>query len=396
MIYGGDCLTKVDGKAVFVSQLLPGEKAAIEIIEDKKDFSRGKVIELLEPSVHRIKAPCPYYDLCGGCNLQIADDEYQRELRLSVLKDTFNRALGRDSFFDSARETVAEAKIIAGDSWAYRSRFQFVDGGLKERNSNRIVKLDHCPVATEKVNDLLKNGRIPAAAGTGKPGRPGVKKSGSRKTPDRNQCRVHVFEDVAAAENPGLKEIPQEYTVEVLGRKLTFDVRGFFQSNIGLLEKTIPFVCGFDSRNLDSPKGRLLDMYAGVGTFSAFAADSFEETVLVEHNRKALSYARRNVQGRNIRLCPSSGEDFTKTAEAGLYYDAVIIDPPRSGMEKSVCSWLCEKKPPIIRSVSCDPVTHARDAKILLSAGYRMTELFLLDFYPQTSHIESLVYFEAE
>lgn len=391
MVYGGDCLTKVDGKAVFVSQLLPGEKAAIEIIEEKKDFSRGKVVDLLEPSEHRIKAPCPYYDLCGGCNLQIADDEYQRELRLSVLKDTFLRALGRDSSFDDARRIIENAEIIAGDSWAYRSRFQFVDGGLKERNSNRIVKLDYCPVATDKVNELLKNGRIPAAGTYGKTEKSANKRTGSRRTPDKNQCRVHVFENVAAAENPGLKEIPQEYTAEILGKKLTFDVRGFFQSNIGLLEKALPFVTEFSGH-----KARLLDMYAGVGTFSSFAAKYFDETVLVEHNKKALSYAKKNVQEGTIRLCPSSGEDFTKTPEARLDYDAVIIDPPRSGMEKSVCNWLCEKKPPLIRSVSCDPVTHARDAKILLSSGYRLTKLFLLDFYPQTSHIESLAYFEAE
>ena len=75
-------------------------------------------------------------------------------------------------------------------------------------------------------------------------------------------------------------------------------------------------------------------------------------------------------------------------------FDAVVIDPPRSGMEKEVCDWLCKNKTGQIRSVSCDPSTHARDALKLVKSGYELTKLYLLDFYPQTAHIESLAYFE--
>ena len=168
-----------------------------------------------------------------------------------------------------------------------------------------------------------------------------------------------------------------------------------------MLEKTIPLLLK-DFENL--PKNsRLLDMYAGVGTLSCFAQKFFQEIYLVEHNKKALAFAKENLETndfsknqnkKKILTFSQSGEKFVSTKWAKEFFDVLIIDPPRSGIEKPVLSWIVDKKIPIIRYLSCDPVTHSRDAKILLEAGYQCKKLYLLDFYPQTSHIESLSYFE--
>lgn len=364
IVFGGDCIGKIDGKTVFVSGMLPGETAEIKIIQSKKDYDKAIATKILEPSPFRTEPKCKYFGICGGCNLQMATDEYQITLRKDIFTDCFKRNL-KDDF-----EKIPEIEVISVNNWEYRNRFQFEKGGLQEKSQNKTVKIDFCPVAVEKVNHLLQNKLIPAT-----------------------KDRLFVFDDKTSLDT-------ETYSVKVLDKNILFDVRGFFQSNISMLEKTIPLLIK-DFENL--PKSsRLLDMYAGVGTLSCFAEDFFQEVYLVEHNKKALAFANENLKNasnqnpsdKKILTFPQSGEKFVSSKWANNHFDVLIIDPPRSGIEKPVLSWILEIKIPIIRYLSCDPVTHSRDAKKLLEAGYKMKKLYLLDFYPQTSHIESLSYFE--
>ena len=364
IVFGGDCIGKIDGKTVFVSGMLPGETAEIKILQSKKDYDKAIATKILEPSPFRTEPKCKYFGICGGCNLQMATDEYQITLRKDIFTDCFKRNL-KDDF-----EKIPEIEVISAKNWEYRNRFQFEKGGLQEKSQNKTVKIDFCPVAVEKVNHLLQNKLIPAT-----------------------KDRLFVFDDKTSLDT-------ETYSVKVLDKNILFDVRGFFQSNISMLEKTIPLLIK-DFENL--PKSsRLLDMYAGVGTLSCFAEDFFQEVYLVEHNKKALAFAKENLKNasnqnpsdKKILTFPQSGEKFVSSKWANNHFDVLIIDPPRSGIEKPVLSWILEKKIPIIRYLSCDPVTHSRDAKKLLEAGYKMKKLYLLDFYPQTSHIESLSYFE--
>ena len=120
---------------------------------------------------------------------------------------------------------------------------------------------------------------------------------------------------------------------------------------------------------------------------------------MVEHNRDAIVFAEENLRGKNHESFGLSGENWIKFSAQNYIanngeFEAVVIDPPRSGMEKEVCKWLCRSKIPQIRSVSCNPSTHARDASFLVKSGYHLSKLYLLDFYPHTAHIESLACFE--
>lgn len=364
IVFGGDCIGKIDGKTVFVSGMLPGETAEIKILQSKKDYDKAIATKILEPSPFRTEPKCKYFGICGGCNLQMAKDEYQITLRKDIFTDCFKRNL-KDDF-----EKIPEIEVISANNWEYRNRFQFEKGGLQEKSQNKTVKIDFCPVAVEKVNHLLQNKLIPAT-----------------------KDRLFVFDDKTSLDT-------ETYSVKVLDKNILFDVRGFFQSNITMLEKTIPLLIK-DFENLPE-NSRLLDMYAGVGTLSCFAEDFFQEVYLVEHNKKALAFAKENLKNasnqnpndKKILNFPQSGEKFVSSKWANNHFDVLIIDPPRSGIEKPVLSWILEKKIPIIRYLSCDSVTHSRDAKKLLEAGYKMKKLYLLDFYPQTSHIESLSYFD--
>lgn len=382
MVCGGDCITKIDGKTVFVPGLLPGEEASIKIVESRKDFDRAEVLAITEQSPHRRQAPCPYYGSCGGCNLQIADDDYQKELRLSILKDCFKRGLGRSLREEkSVMNVIDAADILAGSSWNYRSRFQFHADGLKKKADESIVAIDDCLIATESVNKILHDKKLPARNG-----------------------RTHVFEDVIAGEN----DDESEYEVKINECRLQFNVRGFFQSNLEMTGKTISMIYDILEKHFSdketeeiSPYSKksassiLLDMYCGVGTFSRFLGPLFDKSVLVEHNAHAIGYAERNISGIPHSAYAMSGAKWVRTPEAKQDYAAVIIDPPRSGMEKEVAAWLCAHKSPVVCSVSCDPVTHARDTAKLIQSGYRLEKLTLLDFYPQTSHIESFALFTS-
>ncbi len=388
-------MAKIEGKTVFVPQLLPGEKADIEITESHKDYDRGSIVKLIEKSEHRRNPPCPYYGICGGCNLQIADDLYQKELRLGILQDCFRRAL-RLNEKSPETDVVYNAEVISGKDWGYRNRFQFHAGGLKKRAQESIIALEDCPVAVPEVRELLIKKKLPASFG-----------------------RLHVFNgeisDDDAIDSDSVKGLKkgvirdfcsdgiQETYVEICGEKIYFDIRGFFQSNIDALEKAVKSIKPIVDSYADQAKragGELLDMYSGVGTLSALLGRAFKKTTLVEHNKKALRFADKNLRFLPHDVFAMTGENWVRTQAARKKYDAVIIDPPRSGIEKPVMSWLCqpraELRPLVIFSVSCDPVTHARDAASLIASGYELKTLKLLDFYPQTSHIESFALFECK
>ncbi|MBQ2313372.1 MAG: class I SAM-dependent RNA methyltransferase [Treponema sp.] len=405
MVFGGDCIGKIEGKNVFVPAAVPGEKLEVEITREQRDYSTARIVRVLEPSVHRVLPFCPLYGRCGGCNMQHIDAAYQQELRAAILREAFERE----------GLTVPEIVCVAGSPTGYRTRFQFHSGGLMERQSNNIIQLSACPCASAEINKYLAE--VPPA--------------------ERPEGRVHVFgssrissipegydkiviaeeqrrqaprqEKQRPASTPGGRRLPKMKrikprfegttaipanlcTISLAGKSVTFDVQGFFQSNLDVLEQAVPLVCeGLHGTNV-------LDMYAGAGTFSVFLADCFKNICMVEHNRDALVYAEQNLAGTVHESFGLSGETWTKYhAESYLKrhggFDAVVIDPPRSGMEKAVCQWLCQSQIPAIRSLSCDPATHARDAKFLVRAGYRLQKLFLLDFYPQTCHIESLAWF---
>ncbi|MCR4626651.1 MAG: TRAM domain-containing protein [Treponema sp.] len=400
MVSGGDCIGSYEGKTVFIPYAIPGEKLEVEITDSKRDYDNSKIVKILEPSVHRVNPICPLYQTCGGCNMMHIDADFQTELRKELLKSSF------------ARENieVPEIKAVTGNSTGYRSRFQLHDGGLSMKHSNEIVKIDECPVATKEINEYLSStplekrpkGRIHIFGGSCV-----VSENAAKVIIARQSEKQAEKETVIKNGKRKVKRVVNRYfsgtvlepsniaTVLVNGKKISFDVQGFFQSNIEVLEKAVNLVCkGLSGKNV-------LDMYSGAGTFSVFLADKFEKVTMVEHNRDAMVFAEMNMAGKNHVSYGLSGAKWIKenapsVISAQGVFDAVVIDPPRSGMEKEVCQWLCKTHPKYIRSVSCDAATHARDSAWLIKAGYRLTELYLLDFYPQTAHIESLACFEYQ
>lgn len=394
MTFGGKTIGKIDGKNVFIPYTLPGETLEINIIESKKDYDNAEIVNIIEPSKYRVEPACKYYGKCGGCNMMHIAPEYQRELRKEMLVDIYNQ---------NGIDISYKTDIVYGPETNYRARFQLNDGGLSERNSNIIVPVENCLCAEKPVNEYLENtdfnarpkGRIHLFGSSYAENQ--LKISYSEAEPKKSvQPKMKGGKKLKIKENhyfAGTVLSPENtISVKINKKTLSFDVRGFFQSNLFVFEKVTQLI-------LDNLPGgeNILDMYSGCGSISTFLTEKYNNVVLVEHNRDALVYAEQNLSGTAHISYGLSGASWVKTCSQYCgKFDACVVDPPRSGMEKEVRDYLCKSGIPKIISLSCDPATHARDCASLIKAGYEMKKIYLLDFYPNTSHIESMAVFELK
>ena len=403
MIFGGNCIAKISqgenqGKTVLISGALPNEIVEVEFINSTKDYEIAKVVKVIEKSPFRVEPECKYFGQCGGCNLQYAQEDYQVQLRKNILEDAFLSIKNEVNDF-----ILPEIQIVKDNCWGYRNRFQFHKGGLMESKSNKSVKIENCKIASKEINFFLADKNAisnPVFQNASRYYMFGYDECLKGAILEDKNKKTIVGKTKKKVKSGGKRNIyegtvlnPESLmSVDILDKKITFDVKGFFQSNVAMLEKTIEII------KKDFGGQHLLDMYAGVGTFSTFLSENFTKTTLVEHNRDAISLAEINLHGKNHESYGVSGEKWVNeyADKIKTEFDGVVIDPPRSGMEKSVLKWLCLSNIPSIRSVSCDPITHARDIKELVKNGYNLKEIYLLDYYPQTTHIESLVVLEKD
>ncbi|MCX7024657.1 MAG: class I SAM-dependent RNA methyltransferase [Spirochaetes bacterium] len=368
LVAGGDGLAFNDGIAVFVPMTIPGERVLVELEEYRKDWVRGNVLEILEASPDRIGPACPYFGSCGGCNLQHVDYRRQLELKAAIVEESWKRV---------GKVDAPGFSVVASVPYAYRSRMQFhVDDegriGFMRGSSSLPEPVETCPVAVEPIRTWIERmassgkSRLPMSPWT----QPGA--------------RFMVFSPERSGDRVFIEGRDGDVTAQVRGRPMRFHVKGFFQSNLYLFDLLVA------AATSDLGGGHALDLYCGVGPFASFLADSFESVTAVEHDPFAVEYARMNAGGRGEFLAQSA-EDWTTSDSAKSRFDAVVCDPPRSGLSERVRSWFREAKPPVVSYVSCDPVTCARDVGDLVRSGYSIDWMKVFDFYPQTSHVELCV-----
>lgn len=363
LVAGGDGLAFLDGKAVFVPLALPGESVLARIVAERRDYAQAELVELLEPSRHRVAPPCPIYGVCGGCNLQHLAYSRQVEEKALIVAEAFAR---------TARVETGGITAVPSLPYAYRNRMQlhFTQGkrvGLMKRSSSEIVETPTCMVALRSIQNWIE-------------ARAGTKRAYAEVKPyvlGKDRFLVFGYGDEVWIEgDKGLVE------VAVAGQNIRFHIRGFFQSNLYLLDYFVPdAVAGLAG-------GRAADLYCGVGLFGRFLAPSFESLTCVEQNPYALELAKTNVPGAGHEFFSLPVEDWVRSESAQRPFDLVLVDPPRTGLAPAVREWLARAKPATIVYVSCDPVTLARDSAELVKAGYELRGIKAFDFYPQTSHVE--------
>ena len=426
LVYGGDGLAHTGPdeagrkQAVFVPFVLPGEQVEATQTGQGRGFLRARVNELVIRSAKRIEPPCPYFGTCGGCHYQHVEYEHQLEIKSAILRETLRRTGGI--------EWQDEITVHAATPWHYRNRtrLQVVGSGGEfalayfRFGSHTPLVVEQCPISSEVINRAI--GGITAY------GREGRFPSGVRE--------IEFFADAADEHlllelylKPGAHlsrgelrrlfeelrgRIPELVTVAAFsatnerggnGRQGTSNVAGephivyraagfeycvrpgvFFQTNRYLTEKLIELATAGRAGE------RALDLYAGVGLFAAPLARTFAQVAAAEASPASVVDLRRNT-GDNVKVIVSTTEEFLKHGNLPAP-DYVVVDPPRAGLGERVSAAIAELAPPALTYVSCDPATLARDLKVLLAAKYRIQALHLVDLFPQTFHIETVVHLE--
>ena len=357
LVAGGEGLGLVDGKAVFVPGALPGEKVRVRLTERRKDFDRASLLDVIEASPSRQPPPCVLAGVCGGCDWLHIRYEEQLLQKASIVRESFRRV---------GRFPWDEITIHSGPSLGYRNRVQIHRDaagklGFMAAGSQRIVPVTTCPISDPAINRVFAE--------------PGVAPSDLTRFTVWGQGESLAIEGV---------DDERDLRVSVQGREIVFSVGCFFQSNLSILSQVVPFV----THGLTGEAAA--DLYCGVGLFGAFLAERFSRMTFVESSSLGLSYARRNVPGPSSDFYPMSVEQWIESGAAKGAFDAVVVDPPRVGLSPDVRQWLSRTKPSHLVYVSCNPVTLARDLGELTRAGFAITEVGLFDFFPQTSHVETV------
>jgi 23S rRNA (uracil1939-C5)-methyltransferase len=329
-----------------VEGALPGEAVEIKITEQKRDFSKAIAEHILEPHKKRRAPECPYYGKCGGCNASHAEFELQIEILRQIAYDTFQRI--------AKLSLPQNFEIHSSAEWSYRHRAQVfrtesseIPWGFQARASNAIVPVKKCLVLSKNLNSLLS---IPRAT----------------------DIKRHLFDN---------------QTETLLCKRVHANESVFFQSNLELLPKLIDAV-----KRAAGNGSLLLDVFCGVGLFSAFLQNSFEKIIAVEENPLCQKFAEKNLN-ENCTFYAEKAEDFFSKNTIDLSKACVVIDPPRPGLSNDLCNFFCKAKPQKLLYVSCNPATLARDASKFLNARYELASIEGFAFYPQTFHLEMLAVF---
>jgi len=370
LVYGGDGLSRLENKVVFTPYVLPGEKVRAEVDRIKNDLSRGRLLEVTEPSTNRVSPPCPFFQRCGGCHYQHADYAFQVEQKRAILREALQR-VGKIEF-------SGDIEAITGEPWAYRNRVQLhiLDGaiGYFEHGSHKLCAIDQCPIVSPALNGAIS--KIEGKLG-------------------RLSATVELFTNETEMQVNVLDRVPQSiYRVfESLGTSTPLEYDGlrvsrnsFFQVNRFLAHRLVDVAVG-------STEGAFaVDLYAGVGLFAARLATRFQKVAAVESSGSAFRDLEHNVQG--IRAENKTSEEYL--AALTEKPDLILADPPRAGLGKHAVKELARIQAPLLTIVSCDPATLARDLQALLASGYRIDKITLVDLFPQTFHIETVVHLATE
>jgi tRNA/tmRNA/rRNA uracil-C5-methylase (TrmA/RlmC/RlmD family) len=335
--HGGHCVARHDDRVVFVRHALPGERVVVAVTEGTEGdrFWRGDAVTVLKPSADRVSAPCPYAGpgLCGGCDFQHVAPAAQRALKASVVREQLARLAGLELDVE-----VEEVPPLL--RWRSRMRYVALPGGargLHVHRSDDVVEIDDCRIDA---------GRAPS---------------------------------------------PTETVATTYGtHEFRVDPDGFWQSHVEAPRVLVETVLALLSAQ---PGEKVLDLYAGVGLFTAFLADAVGPSgrvVAVEGSRIACRDARANLPS-SVRV-EHGPVDRVLASAYDEPFDLVVLDPPREGARRKVVTQIVDRAPRAVAYVACDPAALARDLATFVELGYSPTTVRAFDLFPMTHHVECVAH----
>lgn len=375
LVAGGSGLARESsGRVVLVDGALPGETVRVEVTRSKKRLAEGCAVEVLDPSPGRVVPPCEHFEQgCGGCDLLYASPETLRSAKVAIVEDALRRIAKRDDV------PVDAGEILATEGVRTVLRCGVVDGvaGLRERRSHRILGVADCRVAHPLIREILDGGRFPGVEEVTI--RVGAR-TGERMVVigEADPSSVVVPGDVAVATSANPRSIHEM----VARHRFEIGSGSFFQARPDGAEALIRSVQralgGFDPRS-----GRLVDLYGGVGLFTVGLGAG--RSTLVERSASSCADARVNTGPLGTKVVETDARRWRATSA-----DAVVADPPRSGLGVDGVSVVVATGAPEVALVSCDPASLARDVQLLGAVGYDAVGVELVDMFPGTHHVEAV------
>ena len=390
-----------DGRVVFVHYALPGETVEVRPRGRRGGAAFASVERVLEASPDRVEPRCPYFGECGGCHWQHARYEAQLRFKRKAVEDVWARA--------GLRLPPDTPLLGMEDPWRYRIRGEFegiyhlntFEFGFHRLRSHSVLAVRECPIHHQRIEDGMNAFREAAR----ELGVKGIKHLLLTAQPAgqgllwdlRLEGRAGTVRDELGARVtellPEVVLLDDSIDFEFWG--LQFRVRSdtFVQAN----HRQMPVLYRTALDMLAPAAGeRVLDLYAGIGTLSLAAAREAGAVTAVEENPRAVSLGRlaARINGvENVEFLIGRVETVLRKVRLGEH-DAVLADPPRAGFEQAAVAELMRLGPARIAYVSCEPSTQARDIALLIRAGYRVRRAAIVDMFPQTYHIESVVLLE--
>ena len=401
--HGGAAVARDDGKVWLVNYALPGEVVEAEPRGRQGGVAVANATRVIEPSPHRVTAPCPYFGQCGGCQLQHAAYAHQLELKRQVVEEAWSRA--------GLRLPPDTAVLGMDDPWRYRIRGEFeavasAGGwrfGFHRMRSHSVLSIDSClihdrriesalPAFAQAANELELKG-LQNLLLTVEPTGHGLlwrlRFHGREPKWPRDEFAHRVAELLPEA-------VLLDDAMSLEFWDMTFRVRSdtFVQTNY---QQMLVLYSTALSMLAAQPGDRILDLYAGLGTISVAAARDSAGVTAIEENPHAVQLGRLNarINSARVEYLPGKVETELRGVRLGQH-QAVILDPPRAGCEPAALAELIRLGAERLVYVSCEPSTHARDLVGLVRGGYRVRRAAIVDMFPQTYHIESVALLERK
>lgn len=421
---------RVNGKVLFVEDVIPGERVIVKVISNKKDYMVGSLLEIKEASKGRVTPLCKYAGECGGCQWQFISYEMQKKLKEEMIKEAFFSVSG-----------IKELPLVGiygmKDPWKYRSRVYLpvrrsegkVGIGYYKKRSHDLVDIDSCVVALPQLSGLIPklkkfiteehlsvydelsfSGRlrhlILMGSYTERETLVGfitrklyLSKNQAKKIKELDPLIVGVVENENRTKGNRifgdrfrLLTGREFYYHIVNGIKMTVSFGTFFQVNHMALKLMLHIIEEF---LVGKEFTKSLDLYGGSGVFSTSLVKYSQEVIIVENNLRATVDARRWIREYHLEdRVKVVAEDVENVIDTITGYQLILVDPPRKGLSYKVLNSILTQKPHYVIYVSCNPSTLARDTRILIEGGYEFLELRLVDMFPHTYHVESIAFFK--
>jgi len=428
--FGGFGVARHEGIVVFVRFAYPGESVLAKVVERKKTLLFAETVEVLEASPNRRKPPCPSYGLCGGCSCQEIDYEAQFALKVEVVEDCM-RHIGKIADFP-------EPELIRADrEFGYRNKMELSfgedDGGIFlgqhiRGRFNKLITAERCLLMPEVGRDIatsvseaarsagleaynnyrdcgllrhltLRFSETDGGVIAGITARsPEIDRIRTLLEPARDRFTELVGSSMVLNERVGdtaKGEVTNLFgrsyiEEEMLGLRFQISLESFFQTNTRMARVFYSKILDFAG---EAPNCVAFDLFSGTGTIAQILSRRFAMVVAIENVERAVHDARISAENNdisNVEFIFGSVEKQLAGAIGKYRPELVVLDPPRSGIAKSSLEKIIECRPKAIVYASCNPTTLARDLA-MLTESYIISRAAIVDMFPQTYHIESIV-----